>query len=402
MVPNRVGFALSPHLRVSRQSLIRPQCASTLPMQLPYMLPKRRQPRACLEQPCQIEHGSDFRPLVETAAYTNVHEDANASDAIADYSGGVPPPPSDGGSGSFGGDSGDADSSNENSEESLATLLSENNAKLSDIPSEVLTAYRKQFIPLQAISNYLIARANPISRIMLPLGPMRDRFLADRFFLLKILIEEGIGIFGKMSAEYSARRERIWKEGEFVLANLLMALLADFALVYFPAPSVSLNPVADASQKGFSVWLKKLTSGLPSNIFQTDRPFTLAQRAGGFTVKASQLFAVGFLCCFTGVLITNGLVFIRERVDPSYKPPSNKKQNPVLMSVLYATFLGLSSGTRYQLVNGIENHVFPRMFAKTPVAVEEMATFALRYANTFWGSSQWVWFARLTNVQKVE
>lgn len=222
--------------------------------------------------------------------------------------------------------------------------------------------------------------------------------MADKLFLLKILIEEGIGVFGKLSAEYEQRRENFFKQGEFVVANLITAVLADFALVYLPAPSVVLTR---GGGKGFGAWLSGVMSRLPSNVFQTDRPFTLAQRAAGFALKGSQLFVVGMACCFIGVVVTNSLVFVRERVDKSYHP-STQKPNPVMVSLLYATFLGLSSGSRYQLVNGVESHIFPRIFAKTPRIAEEIATFLLRYGNTFWGSQQWVMFCRFTNVQKVK
>lgn len=351
----------------------------------------------------------DFIPLSPIHAHSHPFsarsEAADDSTVAIDSGSGTGEiPPDSGNRGGSGGrgssdESSDSDSSQPRDDASLSTVLSEHKASINDFPPEVLSAYRANLIPLSAMSNYLIARANPLSRIMLPIGPMRDRFLADRLFLLKILIEEGIGLCGKLSAEYQQRRSNFWKEGEFVTANLIMALLADFALVFFPAPSVSLAGPSKVTQTGIRAWFSKLSANLPSNIFQTDRPFTLAQRAGGYALKASQLFAVGFLCCFTGVMLTNTLVYIRERVDSSYNSKT-AKQNPLVMSSLYAIFLGLSSGTRYQLVNGVESHIFPRLFAKAPAIVEQCATFGLRYANTFWGSQQWVMFARFTNVQK--
>lgn len=298
-----------------------------------------------------------------------------------------------------GGDSGD-DSGGASSDDQLAALLKSNNATLSDIPADILAAYREGLIGLTAVANYFIAHANILSRVLMRAGPgMRNRFLADKLFLLKIMIEEGIGVFGKLSAEYEQRRSEFWRQGEFVFANLITAILADFALVYLPAPSVALQRIS--GEKGFGTWLANLSTILPSNIFQTDRPFTLMQRGAGFALKASQLFVVGMMCCFVGVVATNSLVFIRERLDKSYVPQT-KKPNPITVSLLYATFLGVSSGSRYQLVNGIENHIFPRIFAKTPRIAEEIATFVLRYGNTFWGSQQWVMFCRFMNVQKVK
>lgn len=302
-----------------------------------------------------------------------------------------------GGSGGGGGDGAGDEASGGNEENVLARMMQDRGMTLQDFPADIQSAYSSGIIGANVLINFLHARGNIFSRVLMQAGPgMRNRFLADRLFLLKIAIEEGMGIAGKLGAEYERRRERFWVEKEFVLANLITALLADFALVYLPAPSVALKRATSQS-----TWLQKISAGLPSNIFQTDRPFTLAQRAGGFTLKAAQLFVVGFACSLIGVAMTNGCVMLRERFDDSYKPET-QKTNVLAVSGLYATFLGLSSGSRYQLVNGIESHIFPRIFAKSPQVFEQLMTFLLRYGNTFWGSQQWVIFCRMTGVQKVK
>lgn len=305
-----------------------------------------------------------------------------------------------GGSGWSPGGGGDGGSSGGGSDEELSALLRSQNVSLSDVPSDVLRAYQGGLIRLEHIGNLLVARANVLSRYMMALsGGMRNRFLADKLFLLKIAIEEGIGVFGKLSAEWEQRRAQFWEESEFVFANLLTAILADFALVYLPAPSVRLSATAGGS--GFFAWLANASASLPTGVFQNDRPFTLAQRAAGFGVKATQLFAVGFACSLVGIVFTNSVVAIRERLDENYVPKTCK-QNVFLVPLLYATFLGTSSGSRYQLVNGVEGRVFPHLFKKTPKLAEEVATFLLRYCNTFWGSQQWVMFCRFTNAQKLK
>lgn len=338
-----------------------------------------------MTQPHQLQ---DFTSLINKSGIFPDEESTST------WSGDFPPPSS----GSSSGDGDDGGSSVPPTEE-LSALLKSQNATLADIPVDILKAYNLGLIKLAAIANFFTARSNWLSRVLMNTGSgMRNRFLADKLFLLKICIEEGIGVFGKLSAEYEQRREKFFEQGEFVISNLITAILADFALVYLPAPSVALQK---ASGTGVGAWISNLSTTLPSNIFQTDRSFTIAQRMAGFALKGTQLFVVGLGCCFAGVLVTNGLVFIREKVDKSYKPQT-KKPNPLAISLMYAAFLGISSGSRYQLVNGVENHLFPRMFAKTPGMVEEVATFLLRYGNTFWGSQQWVMFCRFTNVQKLK
>ena len=49
----------------------------------------------------------------------------------------------------------------------------------------------------------------------------------------------GIGICAKTSAEYTKRGENFSNELDFVLANVIMALVADFMLVWLPAPTFS-------------------------------------------------------------------------------------------------------------------------------------------------------------------
>lgn len=337
---------------------------------------------------------SDFSPIVPTVS--SRPEEDQAIDAS--FAGGSGDNAGNSGSGSSGSGGGGESGGNQSGDDELGALLSSRNAGMSDIPADVLEAYRNGYVGLEAVANFLTANANVLSRVLMGCGAgMRNRFLADKLFLLKIIIEEGIGVVGKLSAEYQQRRGDMWAEKEFVFANLITAILADFALVYLPAPSVALTRAT--GQTGIGAWLANLSTTLPSNIFQTDRAFTMAQRAGGFALKGTQLFFVGMMCCLAGSVVTNSLVFVRERLDKSYVPKT-EKPNVLAVSLLYATFLGVSSGSRYQLVNGVESHIFPRIFAKTPKLLEEVSTFVLRYGNTFWGSQQWVMFCRFTNVQK--
>jgi hypothetical protein len=48
--------------------------------------------------------------------------------------------------------------------------------------------------------------------------------------------------FLQTAAEYEKRRENFVKEIDIVIADVVMAIVADFMLVYLPAPTVSLQP----------------------------------------------------------------------------------------------------------------------------------------------------------------
>ena len=52
-------------------------------------------------------------------------------------------------------------------------------------------------------------------------------------------VQVGIGLFTKSTAEYTKRQDNFMKEIDFVAANVIMALVADFCLVFLPAPTLS-------------------------------------------------------------------------------------------------------------------------------------------------------------------
>jgi len=290
-----------------------------------------------------------------------------------------------------GGDSGEGRSEEEKSD--LMSFLSKTGTSLEQVDPKVLSAFEAGRIPAYAVINYLKAYLNPISRVFMRLLPWTmSRILADDLFLYKVALEEGLGIFGKLSAEGEQRRDRFFTEIDFVLCNLLTAFLVDFALVFLPAPSLNL------SGGGKDNFISRLNQMLPSNVFEKER-FSLAQRFSGYLWTASKLFAVGFACCFFSAVLTNSIIYARSQLDPNFVQ-TNEMQNPLSVASMYATFLGISSSTRYQLVNGVEIHLFPALFGRMPKLVTEAATLALRLGNTFWGSQQWVMFATLTGVQK--
>ena len=49
----------------------------------------------------------------------------------------------------------------------------------------------------------------------------------------------GIGICTKSTAEYTKRGDHFWNEIDYVGANLAMAIVADFMLVWLPAPTLA-------------------------------------------------------------------------------------------------------------------------------------------------------------------
>lgn len=85
---------------------------------------------------------------------------------------------------------------------------------------------------------------NPFLSWLLSFPGARARLLADPNFLFKVGIELGIGLTMKLTAEYTKRGDEFQSQLDFVLANVIMALIADFMLVWLPAPAYNLTCVA--------------------------------------------------------------------------------------------------------------------------------------------------------------
>ena len=90
--------------------------------------------------------------------------------------------------------------------------------------------------------------------------------MADPSFFVKLGIECGIGIGTKCAAEAEKRKGRFSKELDFVTANVIMAIIADFMLVWLPAPTMSFA-TATACKTPQNA-LARFFSCCPDNAFQ--------------------------------------------------------------------------------------------------------------------------------------
>ena len=84
----------------------------------------------------------------------------------------------------------------------------------------------------------------------------------------------------------------------------------------------------------------------PGNCFQTVQPgtapYTLQQRTGALAINFAKLLAVGTTASLVGVGIVNGLTMLRQAADPAWTP-LNPPQNILATSLLYGTYMGVSS-----------------------------------------------------------
>ncbi|KAJ8751213.1 hypothetical protein K2173_016394 [Erythroxylum novogranatense] len=314
---------------------------------------------------------------------------------------GVNSNPPFGGGGDGGGDNneGGENAGDRNREEALMALA-EAKSSLDSLPADLAAAIQAGRIPGAVVSRFLELEKSGIFRWLMQFGGFKERLLADDLFLAKVGIECGVGIFTKTAAEYDRRRENFFKELEIVFADVVMAIIADFMLVYLPAPTVSLRPPLSVSAGPIA----KFFHNCPDNAFQValaGSSFTLLQRLGAIARNGAKLFAVGTTSSVVGTAVTNALINARKAVD---KSASSEVENvPILStSVAYGVYMAVSSNLRYQVLAGvIEQRILEPLLHQHKLMLSAIC-FAVRTGNTYLGSLLWVDYARLIGIQKAQ
>ncbi|XP_022934115.1 protein RETICULATA-RELATED 4, chloroplastic-like [Cucurbita moschata] len=316
-------------------------------------------------------------------------------------SGGIPPGGHDGGGGGGGGGGGHEGGEEEDREKNRAeaiAVLAEAGRSTESLPKDLAAAIAAGRVPGVIVERFLEMEKSAVLRWLMQFGGFKERLLADDLFLAKMAMECGVGIFTKTAAELEKRKENFSKELDFVCADVIMAIVADFMLVWLPAPTVSLKPPLAIS----AGLLTKLFYGCPENAFQVafaGTSYSFLQRVGAVVRNGAKLFAVGSGASVVGTGITNSLINVRKLFDKSYAMEA--EDVPVLAtSIGYGTYMSVSSNLRYQILAGvIEQRMLEPLLHKHKLALSAIC-FAVRTGNTFLGSLMWVDFARWTGIQR--
>ncbi|KAI3449985.1 hypothetical protein Pfo_006650 [Paulownia fortunei] len=309
------------------------------------------------------------------------------------------------GGGGGGGDNNDGNEGNDdknkkrNKDEALMALA-EAGRSLESLPKDLKAAIEDGRIPGSIVLRYFDLEKSGFLSWLMKFGGFKERLLADDLFLAKVGIECGVGMFTKTAAEYQRRKENFFNELEIVFADVVMAIIADFMLVYLPAPTVSLRPplALDAGR------LAKFFYSCPDNAFQialSGTSFSLLQRVGAMVRNGAKLFAVGTTSSLVGTVVTNALINARKAVDHS---AADEVDNvPVLStSVAYGVYMAVSSNLRYQVLAGvIEQRILEPLLHQHKLFLSAIC-FAVRTGNTFLGSLLWVDYARFIGIQKAQ
>ncbi|KAI3823474.1 hypothetical protein L1987_04912 [Smallanthus sonchifolius] len=313
---------------------------------------------------------------------------------------------------SSGGSSGGGGSGGDGNEKGVVMVLVEGGRSLDNIPADLAAAVRSGRIPESVIKRYLELETSPFLRWLLQFGGFKERLLADDLFLAKVGIECGVGMFTKTAAEYEKRKENFSKELEIVFADVVMSVIADFMLVYLPAPTVSLRPPISVTAGRIA----KFFYNCPDNAFQTalgGTSYSLLQRLGAIARNGTKLFAVGtasslVLFCshmllllleVAGTVVTNALINAKKAVQKSSEDELDNI--PVLStSVGYGVYMAVSSNLRYQLLAGVVEQRLLEPLLHQHKLMLSAACFIVRTGNTYLGSLLWVDYARLVGLQK--
>ncbi|KAM0954167.1 hypothetical protein DsansV1_C01g0008101 [Dioscorea sansibarensis] len=306
----------------------------------------------------------------------------------------------DGGVGNYGGGGGgggDEDSGRRNRTEAVLALA-EIGRSLESLPADLAAAVDAGRIPGLVVHRFAELEKSPVFRWLLQFGGFKERLLADDIFLAKVAMECGVGIFTKTAAEWERRREKFVEELDFVFADVVMAIIADFMLVWLPAPTVPLKPPLAFSAGPIS----KFFYGCPDNAFQValaGTSYSFLQRFGAIVQNGAKLFIVGTSASLIGTGITNVLINARKALDKDFAEEA--EHVPVLStSAAYGVYMAVSSNLRYQIVAGvIEQRILEPLLHNQKLLLSALC-FAVRTGNTFLGSLLWVDYARWTGIQK--
>lgn len=304
-----------------------------------------------------------------------------------------------GGNGGNGGGGGSGAPGGQPLDPAIAAILAAAGRSVESFPADFASALLAGKVTPEILKRFLELESNFFVKLVWGMQGFRERLLGDPSFPVKVAIECGIGVVTKVTAEKTKREDAFWKEIDFVGANVVMAIIADFMLTWIPAPTLSFAPRTKASSNA----LMNFFASCPDNAFQRVppgmSPFSLGQRIGAILRNGGKLLTVGFCASMLGVGITNALVTVRQMLDPTWAPP-NKPQDVLHTSAAYGVYMSVSSNLRYQIIAGVIEERGIETIFKGQHQLCHVLSFVVRTANTFVGSLLWVDFVRLLGMQK--
>lgn len=279
-------------------------------------------------------------------------------------------------------------------------VIKEAEARGVSLPVDMLEAAKSVGIQRVLLIRYLDLQGSawPLGFAMKSCSMLRNRMLADPAFLFKVGTEIVIDSCCATLAEVQKRGKDFWAEFELYLADLLVGVVVNVALVGMLAPYARIGQ--PSLSKGVLGRMQHAYAALPSSVFEAERPgcrFSVKQRIATYFFKGVMYGSVGFACGLIGQGIANLIMTAKRNIRKSEEdipvPPLIKS------AALWGVFLAVSSNTRYQIVNGLERLVESSPIAKQVPPVAMAFTVGVRFANNVYGGMQFVDWARWSGVQ---
>ncbi|XAR50896.1 hypothetical protein NMG60_11005354 [Bertholletia excelsa] len=309
--------------------------------------------------------------------------------------------------GGNGGGSGGGDNKGDEKEEEefgpimkFEDVIKETEARRASLPLDMLEAAKSLGIRQVLLLRFLDLQASwwPLSFAMKSSSMLRNLMLADPSFLFKVGTEIVIDVFCATLAEVQRRGKDFWAEFELYLADLLVGVVVTAALVGMLAPYARIGK--PSLYKGILGHMQRAYVALPSSVFEAERPgckFSVQERIATYFSKGIMYGSVGFTSGLIGQGMANLAMNTKRRIRKSDEdipvPPLLKT------AALWGVFLAISSNTRYQIINGLEQLMESSPFAKKVPAAAMAFTVGVRFANNIYGGMQLVDWARWSGVQ---
>ncbi|XP_047336465.1 protein RETICULATA, chloroplastic-like [Impatiens glandulifera] len=314
-----------------------------------------------------------------------------------------------GGGGGGGGDGNGDDSKGGDEEDNefgpimkFEEVIKEVESRGTSLPADMLEAAKSTGLRKLLLERYLDLQGSswPVSFVMKSCSMIRDRMLADPAFLFKVGTEIIIDSCCATIAEVQKRGKDFWAEFELYLADLLVGLVVNVALVGMLAPYARIGQPSVSKGLGFLGRMQYAYGALPSSVFEAERPgcrFSSKQRMATYFFKGIMYGVVGFACGIIGQGIANMIMTAKRSLKKSEEdvpvPPLIKS------AALWGVFLAVSSNTRYQIINGLERIVESSPMARKIPPVAMAFTVGVRFANNIYGGMQFVDWAKMSGVQ---
>ncbi|PKI74832.1 hypothetical protein CRG98_004604 [Punica granatum] len=233
----------------------------------------------------------------------------------------------------------------------IDAVLNEWHKTMMDLPAGFRQACEMGLVSSAQMVKFLAINARPttarfISR-SLPDVMSRafiGRMIADPAFLYKLLLEQAATIGFAVSWELKNRKDRIKKEWDLALVNILTASLCNAVVVWALAPCRSYGNT-------FRFDLQNTLQKLPNNIFERSYPlreFALQKRIHSFCYKAAELCLVGLTAGAVQGSLSNFLAG-KKNDRLSVTVPSMSSN-----ALGYGAFLGIHANVSYQLLCGAD------------------------------------------------